>query len=146
MYHTEQGISPILLAQLDKHKAHFTYAKSIVAEFKAKRLTNRHTVYLISNGDLIAYMLYDVLSREQVHRTFKEEGVDLILPPMYQSVLYIDTIDVAEPFQRRGIGSDFVAYITNSKLPILLQSTEDSEYYWMEQGFKLIDYSWMMRG
>ena len=148
MFYTEPRLSLNIIQHLDRHHKHYEYAKSIVSQYKEGHVLEGQVAYLTdnSNRDIIAYMVYNIISRDYAHHLFKQEGVDLILPPQYQRLFYLDTLDVSAPFQRRGIGEDFFIYATNFNLPILLQSTEDSEMYWYDHGFKLMDYSWMIRG
>lgn len=148
MFYTEPKLSLKVIQQLDQHHKHYEYAKSLVKQYKEGVIPNRHIAYLTdeTNSHIVAYMLYAILTRSQAHQVFKKEGVDLVLPPKHQQVFYLDTLEVATPYQQRGIGVDFIAFATKFNVPILLQCSEDSESYWDSHGFDLLDYSWMIRG
>lgn len=148
MFYSEPRLSPKVIQQLGQHQKYYEYAESIVKHYKEGIIPEHRVAFLTDevNINIIAYMLYNVVTRDQAHLIMKQEGVDLVLPSRYQYFFYLDTLDVATPFQRRGIGAEFFAYATRFNLPILLQCTEDSEEYWYNHGFELLDYTWMIRG
>lgn len=145
MLYTEPRLSFQMIQNLEKNQKHFEYVSEYITRFKNGNPPPYHVAFKNSYQDISAYMLFALVTREQMQTILENEGVDIILPTQYLTYCYIATIDIAKPFQKMGIGTEFVTYVKNFNFPIVLQSTNTSEMYWESHGLKHLDYGWMMK-
>lgn len=114
--------------------------------YRRGQLDNRYVTIAMLNGQLAGFVIYTKFSNLKANRYITGEGDDTKLPKFYPQVLFIDIMDVTKPLQHKGVGTTLLKSLAYYNLPIMLQSTEDSEDFWYEKGFSGIDRtSWLLR-
>lgn len=143
MFYMEPRVTQEFLYNLSLVAREFEYANRLIKDVRQSNIPDCQVLLYVENNRVVGYMLFKVCNIGQLYRIFEDEGVgDLSIPKGYDLFFYIDTVDIAKPYQKRGIGRAFLERVLSNRLPVILQATEESEDYWRYRGFRELDHNW----
>jgi hypothetical protein len=150
VYIKHEKLNLAIIRKLEEQANLFEYVgnekSGLQDSYRKGILRDRHIVTMTVDTVLVGYTIYTKLTNLKANRYIEGEGDDTKLPKRYKEVIFIDVMDVSKFRRGTGVGSTLLRELTKTNLPILLQTTEESEDYWYHTGFRSIEQSsWCLR-